>query len=48
MIIKVQCRKHPKYKATRQPWSCDGCYRIWDFLQFIDEKGFIDNGREQS
>jgi hypothetical protein len=28
-MIKLKCKKHPKYKAIRKPKSCDICAILW-------------------
>lgn len=31
LTIEMKCKKHPKYKAERQPGTaCQGCWDIWE------------------
>lgn len=32
LVIQLQCKKHPKYKAVRKPRiPCADCWRLWNF-----------------
>jgi hypothetical protein len=44
MILKIECEKHPKYKAERRPTAdCDVCRLMWtlryDFIKFYFRGG---------
>lgn len=34
-MAELKCKKHPKYKAMREPKSCDVCLVIWTAKKVI-------------
>lgn len=36
MMLKIFCRKHPKWDAKAEPKTCENCWWLWDLLHDVD------------
>jgi hypothetical protein len=38
MIVKLTCKKHPRYKVLRKPKAaCSSCKTLWGLANFYDK-----------